>query len=67
MSNLPKMFDLTSRVAVVTGGAGLLGAEFCRTLVVAGANVVVADIDAKAAKNLSDSSRFPVDRPLMTD
>ena len=54
MSSLAQMFDLTNRVGIVTGGAGLLGAEFSRTLVMAGAQVVVADIDANAAKNLSD-------------
>jgi 2-deoxy-D-gluconate 3-dehydrogenase len=36
MSEIPKMFDLHGRAAVVTGGAGLLGAEFCRTLAGAG-------------------------------
>ena len=55
MSNLSKLFDLTDRVAIVTGGAGLLGAEFCRTLVMAGARVVVADIDVDAAKSLAIS------------
>lgn len=43
MSNLPKLFDLHDRVAVITGGAGLLGSEFCLTLAEAGASVVVAD------------------------
>jgi 2-deoxy-D-gluconate 3-dehydrogenase len=39
-------FNLTGKVAIVTGGPGLLGQEFCRTLVEAGAAVVVADINA---------------------
>jgi NAD(P)-dependent dehydrogenase (short-subunit alcohol dehydrogenase family) len=39
-------FCLTDRVAIVTGGPGLLGKEFCRTLAEAGAAVVVADINA---------------------
>jgi len=37
-------FSLNGRTALVTGGAGLLGAEFCRTLAEAGASVGVADL-----------------------
>lgn len=48
------LFDLSGRTAVVTGGAGLLGAEFCRTLLGAGANVVIADINENAAGALSN-------------
>lgn len=44
--NIMQKFDLTGRVAIVTGGPGLLGKEFCRTLAEAGASVVVADINA---------------------
>ena len=52
MSGIFDKFDLTGRVAIVTGGAGLLGKEFCRTLAEAGAAVVVADLneDAVAAE-----------------
>lgn len=45
-------FDLRGCVAVVTGGAGLLGAEFCRTLAEAGASVAVVDLNAEAAKKV---------------
>lgn len=55
MSELAKMFDLSGRVAMVTGGAGLLGQEFCRTLAEAGAAVVVVDLDRKAAKDTAAS------------
>jgi 2-deoxy-D-gluconate 3-dehydrogenase len=49
MPDLPKMFDLTGKSAVVTGGAGLLGKQFCQTLAGAGASVAIVEIDADAA------------------
>ncbi|MDN3555237.1 SDR family NAD(P)-dependent oxidoreductase [Halomonas maura] len=43
------LFDLTGRVAIVTGGLGILGQHFCRALAEFGAHVVVADLDGDAA------------------
>ncbi len=48
-------FDLKDRVAVVTGGVGLLGTEFCKTLAEAGASVAVVDLNGDAAKKVADA------------
>jgi NAD(P)-dependent dehydrogenase (short-subunit alcohol dehydrogenase family) len=52
---IQEKFDLTGRVAVVTGGVGLLGAEFCRTLAEGGAAVAVVDLNAAASQAVVDS------------
>ncbi len=50
---IQEKFDLKDHVAVVTGGAGLLGSEFCRTVAEAGAAVAVVDLDQNAAKKVA--------------
>lgn len=52
---IQEKFDLTGRVAVVTGGVGLLGAEFCRTLAEAGASVAVVDLNNTASQEVANS------------
>jgi len=63
MSKLKTLFELTGRAAVVTGGAGLLGAEFCKTLAEAGARVLIADLDASAAGTLTQEINAGYDEP----
>jgi 2-deoxy-D-gluconate 3-dehydrogenase len=62
-------FSLKDKVAIVTGGGGQLGTEFCKTFAEAGASVVVADLlidhANRTSKLLSDSGypnfAFPLD------
>jgi len=54
MADIFDKFRLDGQAAVVTGGAGLLGKEFCRTLAQAGAAVVVADLNQTAAQQVAD-------------
>jgi NAD(P)-dependent dehydrogenase (short-subunit alcohol dehydrogenase family) len=46
-------FDITGRVAVVTGGAGVLCAALCRGLAYAGAKIAVLDLNSSAAEGLA--------------
>jgi NAD(P)-dependent dehydrogenase (short-subunit alcohol dehydrogenase family) len=54
--NRPAMFDLTGRVAILTGGAGLLGRQYSRTLAEAGAKVLIADLDADRAAEAAEAT-----------
>jgi NAD(P)-dependent dehydrogenase (short-subunit alcohol dehydrogenase family) len=47
------MFDLTGKVAVVTGGGGVLGHTFCSALAKQGADVLILDIRLEAAEELA--------------
>ena len=52
---IQEKFDLSGRVAIVTGGVGLLGSEFCKTLAEAGAAVAVVDLNASASQAVADT------------
>lgn len=47
---LPKAFDLRDRVALITGGSGLLGSQHARALAEIGASVVISDVDLERAE-----------------
>jgi 2-deoxy-D-gluconate 3-dehydrogenase len=50
-------FRLVGKTAIVTGGAGLLGGEFCRTLAEADASVAVLDLDRDKAEEVAEAIR----------
>ena len=43
-------FDLTGKVAIVTGGASGIGVEYCTTLASQGCSVAIFDVSAAAAE-----------------
>ena len=52
-----ELFDLTGKVAVITGGAGGIGTVYADALCEAGASVVIADMDLEAATAAADDLR----------
>lgn len=63
MNQVQELFNLHDRVAIVTGGAGLLGQRHSEALAEAGASIVVADLLAdqaqKAAQELQQRFGIP--------
>lgn len=51
--DISKLFSLSGRVVILTGAAGLLGAQYAKALCKSGANVVLADIDFSKCKKIS--------------
>ena len=49
------LFDLSGKVALVTGGAGILGQHFCAGLAESGATVAVVDLRADKARELAQA------------
>ena len=54
MNEIFEKFSMKNQTAVITGGGGLLGKEFCKTLAQAGADVIVADINKDLAQKTVD-------------
>ena len=50
MSYLDKIFDLSGKVAVITGGGGVLASEIGQGLAFAGVKIAFVDIHEEAAK-----------------
>ena len=49
------IFDLSGKVAVITGGAGMLGQMHAETIVEAGGIPVLADLRGDGAKSIAKS------------
>ena len=55
MATIDDLFDLTGKVAIITGGAGDIGVAYARALCEVGAASVIADLNAGAATSVADT------------
>tara|TARA_B100000029_G_scaffold234810_2_gene232041 strand:- start:1980 stop:2777 length:798 start_codon:yes stop_codon:yes gene_type:complete len=55
--DVKKLFDLTDKVVIITGAAGMLGSRYAFGLSNQGANVVLADINFTDCKNIEKEIR----------
>jgi NAD(P)-dependent dehydrogenase (short-subunit alcohol dehydrogenase family) len=63
MSKLVNPFDLSGRVAVITGGAGLLGEQHATAIAAAGGIPVLVDIHEQRAREKADTLAKTYDVP----
>ena len=57
------LFDLSGRVAIVTGGGNGIGKACCEILAEAGAAVVVSDLKPADAEAVAHRSKLPAAKP----
>ena len=57
--SVQQLFDLTGRVALITGGSGYLGRSLSQALAEAGASVVIASRDLNRAQSVADELPSP--------
>lgn len=53
------LFNIEGRVAIVTGGTGLIGTNHCKALADAGASIVVADLNMERCETVRRSLQNP--------
>jgi NAD(P)-dependent dehydrogenase (short-subunit alcohol dehydrogenase family) len=53
--DLDKLFDLSGKVAIVTGGAGDIGSVYAEALCSVGASVVIADLNLEASTGIANA------------
>lgn len=58
-TSISKLFDLTGRVALITGGSGILGGALASALAEAGATVLVASREQSRANAIAESLPSP--------
>ncbi|MEI7605824.1 MAG: SDR family oxidoreductase [Rhodospirillaceae bacterium] len=65
MTGYKDIFSLRDKVAVITGGAGILGRKFSCVLAEFGAAVAIVDLDGKAAADLAEDIRRTYQTPAL--
>ena len=61
-NSLPSKFSLGGKVALITGGAGLLGRAHAEALMLLGAKVILTDINQEDLKENHSSKKPSISR-----